>query len=143
MSQFISLQSIHSIFIFYFDNHSQKYLFFENPKVIGIYDNIDSLCSSIQEQINFIGKKLLWCFFDENEYANRDLFNDSSHFLWFQLSHDALLCLPHDQQAKKQMIETCRYYYQDYPEELLFIDEFEEKYDGKEAILWFLNSSFL
>jgi hypothetical protein len=41
------------------------------------------------------------------------------------------------------MIETCRYYYQDYPEELLLIDEFEQKYQSKEALRWFIKHSFL
>ncbi len=83
LSHFINLQQIHSIFMFCFNHNQYKYSFLENPKVIGIYDNIDSLCSSIQEQICFIRKQIpTWCFFEQNEYTTRDLSKQSSNFLW-------------------------------------------------------------
>jgi len=44
---------------------------------------------------------------------------------------------------KKQMIDACRYYYQNNLEQIKLIDEFERDYQSDEAIHWYLNKSFL
>jgi tetratricopeptide (TPR) repeat protein len=144
LSHIIHLHQVEIIFIFCLNNDQYKHLFLENPKVIGIYNNVDLLCSSIQKQINCINKNIpAWCFFDQNDYTTEDLFRRSSDFLWLQLFHDVLLHLPRDGQAKKQMIDACRYYYQDNLEGLKLLDEFEHKYESKEALRWFLVMSCL
>ena len=84
-----------------------------------------------------------WSFFDQDEYANKDLSAQSSDFLWIQLFHDVLLHLPRNQQAKKQMIDTCRHYYRDNIKQLKLIDEFEYEYQSNEAVRWYLKKSFL
>ena len=78
-----------------------------------------------------------WSFFDQDEYANKDLSKQSSDFLWIQLFHDALLHLPRDEEAKKQMIDTCRHYYRNNIKQLKLIDEFENEYQSNEAIRWY------
>ena len=98
ISDFINLQQVHSIFMFCSNIEQHNFVYHGNPKVIGVYDNMDSLCSSIQEQINYIQKRNSpWCFFNQYELRNRDLSKYSSDFIWLHLFHDVLPHLSHDQ----------------------------------------------
>jgi hypothetical protein len=70
---------------------------------------------SIEEHIDWIDQQFHTCrFCDQDEYAHKDLSAQVSDLLWIRLCHDVLLHLPRDQQAKNQMIDTCRYYYREY-----------------------------
>jgi tetratricopeptide (TPR) repeat protein len=132
---------IDSIFIFILNNNRDALLSLENSKVIGIYDNTDLLYSSLQEQIKLIEKHIsTWCFFDQNEYETKNLSKQSSNFLWLHLFHEVILHLPHNEQAKKQMMDACRDYYRD---NLELLNEFEQNYQAKEALHWFVESLFL
>ncbi|CAF2706210.1 unnamed protein product [Rotaria sp. Silwood2] len=130
-SQILSyINNLHQVdFIFVFSSKKSQYehLLFEYSKIIGIYDKFDLLCSSIDEQIDFVDKKFnKWTCFDQDEYLTKDLTE--------QLFHDVILYLPRDEISKKQMIDACRFYYQENFKELSFIDEFEQKYQSNEAI---------
>ncbi|CAF4229470.1 unnamed protein product [Rotaria sp. Silwood2] len=121
------LHQVDFIFVFSSKKSQYKHLLFEYSKIIGIYDKFDLLCSSIDEQIDFVDKKFnKWTCFDQDEYLTKDLTE--------QLFHDVILYLPRDEISKKQMIDACRFYYQENFKELSFIDEFEQKYQSNEAI---------
>jgi tetratricopeptide (TPR) repeat protein len=118
---------IDSIFILSPKNNHHEHLPLEDSKIVGIYDKLDLLFISINEQIDFIEKRLhRWCFFDQVEYATKDLSKQANGFLWLQLFHSVLLHLPCDQPVKRQKIDTCRPYYQ-----------------PNDAIPWFMKHSSL
>ena len=142
LSSVAALSQVHSIFIY--GSTKEHHLPLEDTKIAGIFDELDLLCSAIQEQITLADEQMYtWSFFDQEENATRDLSKQASDFLWLQLLHDVILSLPRDQQAKKQMIGACRVYYHGNCKELALIDEFEQKYQSKEAIQWYLKCSFL
>jgi hypothetical protein len=90
-SQLLSHININYIFIFSLDNIQCEGSIINNSKIIGIYDDLHILCSSIQQQINLIQQQNhIWCFFDQNDCANRDLSKQANHFLWIQLFHHVL-----------------------------------------------------
>ena len=78
---------IECIFIFYWKKDQYEHILFENSSnIIDIYDDFELLYLSIKEQIDFINEEYpQWCFFDQNEYENKDLSKQSNDFLWFQL----------------------------------------------------------
>jgi hypothetical protein len=91
LSHLTNLHQIDNIFIFCLSNEQYKHSLLDNSKIIGIYDNLDLLCSSLQEQIKLVNKQFyLWAFFDQDEYANKDSSKQSSEFLWFQLFPDVI-----------------------------------------------------
>ena len=133
LSHAITMDDIDSIFIFSLDNDHDAFLFLENSKVIGIYNTIDLLCSSVQEQINFLEKQnYIWWGFNQDEYTTTDLSKHTSHFLWLQLFHETILHLPHDERAEKQMIDESQ-----------FLDNFGNNYKTKEALRWYMENTFL
>ena len=91
----------------------------ECSKIIGIYNNLDALCASIREQIDLFDKQLqAFSFFDQHQQSTKDLSEKSAEFLWFQLFRHAILHLPRNQQAKKEMINIYREYYRGNTKEL-------------------------
>ncbi|CAF0823268.1 unnamed protein product [Adineta steineri] len=90
-------------------------------------------CSAIEEQINLIAKQFFqWTFYDQTNFSKRDLSKLSSGFLWVQLFHDVISYFPHDEQAKKDMMNIFR----------LYANE-KSEYQSNDAFQLYLNHSFL
>ncbi|CAF3747438.1 unnamed protein product [Rotaria sp. Silwood1] len=138
------LPQVDSIFIFCMQKDKYQYLINEYPKIIGIYDQLDDLCSSIREQIDLFHKQLqTFSIFDHHQKSTKDLSKESAEFLWFQLFHHLIIRLPRNQQAKQQMIDVCRAYYRGNITELKLIDQFEREYRPEDAIHWYSMQSFV
>jgi len=60
-----------------------EYLLIDKSKIIDIYEEFETMCLSIEERINILNEQFfsLWCFFDQNEYANKDLSKQTNDFL--------------------------------------------------------------
>ena len=56
---------------------------------------------------------------------------------------DVIQKLPHDDQAKSEMLEACRQYYRGNHKILLLIDEFEQTYHSDSCISWYTRETFL
>lgn len=92
------------IYIFYPKKDQYKYLFHENLNIIGIYHDMDLLCSSIQEQIHLINKEnFKWSFFNQEKYLNKDLSKQTNDLLWLHLFHSIITQFTHDEKAKQQI----------------------------------------
>ncbi|CAF4337813.1 unnamed protein product, partial [Rotaria sp. Silwood2] len=138
------LSQIDSIFVFNWEKLGHEHLVVKHSKLIGIHNDLDLLCFSIEEQIDFLERHLqTFSFFDQDEYLTKDLSKQTADLLWFQLYHDILFELIHDEEAKQEMIDACRSYYRDNIKELNTIKKFENKYRSEEALRWYLKKSFL
>ncbi|CAF1406360.1 unnamed protein product [Rotaria magnacalcarata] len=110
-----SFHQVDSVFIFNKEKIPCEDVLTEYSNVIGVYLNLEDL------------------------YLSRE----SANFLWFQLFYQTLTCLPRSPQAKQQMIQACREYYDGNTNEMKFIDDFEENYRSEDAIVWYLKRSFV
>ncbi|CAF4576725.1 unnamed protein product, partial [Rotaria sp. Silwood2] len=127
-----------------FPNESwKKFVHSNNPEVhfdtfyvTNTYPNTQVLIDKPPfKRISFLDKHLqTFSFFDEDEYLTRDISKHTANLLWFQLYHDVLFELTHDEDIKQEMIGACRLYYRDNITELEFIDKFENEYRPKEAV---------
>jgi tetratricopeptide (TPR) repeat protein len=61
----------------------------------------------------------------------------------FQLFKEVIQRLSHDDEAKKEMLATCRQYYRNYHRILKNIDEFEQTYDTSSSIHWYTKNTFV
>ena len=139
-----TLHQIDSIFIFCMKKIKYEHLINEYPKIVGIYVDLNSLCVSIQEQVDLVEQQLeTFSFFDQHQKSTKDLSKQSAEFLWFQLFNYVILRLPRNQQAKKQMLEICRRYYHGNLNQLELIDEFDCNYQPEVAIQWYSKQSFV
>ncbi|CAF5102148.1 unnamed protein product, partial [Rotaria sp. Silwood1] len=68
LSHIVTLPQLDSIFIFNWEKVNNEHLVLDNSKLIGIYDELDLLCLSIEEQVNFLDRHLqTFSFFDQDE----------------------------------------------------------------------------
>ncbi|CAF0853965.1 unnamed protein product [Rotaria sordida] len=131
----VTLSQIDSIFVFNWEKVDNEHLVLEHSKFIGIYDELDLLCLSIQEQVDLLDRDLqIFSFFDQDERLTKDLSKQTADLLWFQLYHDVLFQLTYDEDAKQEMIDTCRSYYRDNIKELEVLKKFENEYRSEEAL---------
>ncbi|CAF1228277.1 unnamed protein product [Adineta ricciae] len=144
LSRVANLDQVDLIFVFCMMKDKWMHLTDEYDKIIGIYVNLDELCSSIRHQIDLFNKQLqTFSAFDHRERSTKDLSQQSAEFLWFQLFHQLIVLLPVNQQAKQQMLEFCRNYYRGNRAELNMIERFENEFCGSNAIQWYSKQSFL
>ncbi|UJR16983.1 hypothetical protein I4U23_003881 [Adineta vaga] len=144
LARIFNLDQIDTIFIFCYRQAQYEHLLGQYSKIIGIYVKLDLLCTAIQEQVDIINKQTQsFIIYDRHQKSTKALSKQSAEFLWFQLFNDVILRLPRNQDAKKQMIDVCRSYYRNQQRDQLLINEFEEKYQSKNAILWYSKESFL
>ncbi|CAF3917741.1 unnamed protein product, partial [Rotaria sp. Silwood1] len=137
-----TLPQIDSIFIFNWEKVNNEHLVFNNSKLIGIYNEFDLLCLSIQEQIDFIDQHLqTFSFFDQDQYLTKNLSKQTIDLLWFQLYHDVLFDLTYDEKVKQEMIDACCFYYRDNINELEMIENFKKEYRSEEVFQWYLKKS--
>ncbi|CAF3835767.1 unnamed protein product [Rotaria sp. Silwood1] len=144
LSQISNYHQIDSIFIFNKEKIRYDYLLYEYLNIIGIYTNFNDLYQSIKQQIDIVNKQIqTFSFFNPHEILINDLSKQSTEFLWFQLFKYIIPYLPYNQQAKRQMIQICKEYYRGNQKEMKLIYEFEQNYESKDAIFWYLKKSFI
>ncbi|CAM4763682.1 unnamed protein product [Rotaria magnacalcarata] len=141
LSDIENLSHIESIFVFDIEKVHHEQTFLKHSKLMGIYDELDTLCLEIQEQVNFIHSQMVrFSFFDHNVGLTQDLSKQTTDLLWFQLEQDVILQIPGN---KQEMIDACRLYYRVNPKVLEMIDHFKNEYRSDEAIQTYLKKSFL
>ena len=58
-------------------------------------------------------------------------------FMWFQLFIEVLLRMHHKSNTRQELVDLCKQHYQDNPEELAIINEFDKTYKAENAIWWY------
>jgi tetratricopeptide (TPR) repeat protein len=140
----MNLDQVDSIFIFSMNKCEKKHSLNEYVEIVDIYENLDSLCLSIEEQIKIVEKKLeTFSIFDQCQNSTTDLTKQSVEFIWFQLLKNVIDHFPRNQHSKKQIVNMCRSYYRSNSKELKRIDEFDQNYRSELAIQWFSKKSFI
>ncbi|CAF0793793.1 unnamed protein product [Adineta steineri] len=126
---------VNFLYIYYSNKDQYKYIFHEDLNIVGIYDKIPLLVSSIQEQIISINKQFYqWTFFNEENYLKRDLSRQANDFLWIHLFHRVITQFPRDKQAKQQLMDYVRLYLK---------ENFEEEYESNDALYCYRKNSSL
>ena len=140
----IKLRQVDSIFIFCMKTERYQHLTKEYSKIIDIYNSETQLCKSIKEQIDLVDKQLqTFSTFDKHQKSTKNLSKQSGEFIWFQLFKYVILRLPRNEQAKQEMIDTCRNYYRGNKTELKTIEKFEREYRSDDVIRWYTKQSFV
>ena len=138
------IRQIDSVFIFCMKEARYQHLLSTYKKIVGIYTDLKSLCISIQEQIDLVEKQFAtFSYFDQRQKSTKNLSKESAEFLWFQLFNNVMLRLPHNQQAKKQMLDLCRHYYRGNFKQQKLIEQFDCSYEPETAIQWYSAESFV
>lgn len=104
------LRQLNSIFIYSIEEEyeTEGNLLNKYSKIIG-YIQLQDLFSSIKKSRGYAIKKIeAFKFYEQHQKSTRQLSNEAGSFLWLRLFKDVNLKLPHDEQAKQEMIEKLR-----------------------------------
>ncbi|CAF1371955.1 unnamed protein product [Adineta steineri] len=141
MSRIENIRQIDGVLIF--SGKINKYNQFKE-KITGIFNNTNEMINAIRKHIKIIQEQLkTFSFYRRHQRYIRNLTNSSPDFLWFHVFKDVLIRLPHDEQAKQEMLNVSRHYYRNNSQELRRINEFERVYESKDAIKWYTKNSFV
>jgi tetratricopeptide (TPR) repeat protein len=142
------LKQIDSIFIFCREPIKYQHLLNQYQKIIGIYTEQQQLTHSIKEQVELLEEQVqTFRFYDQQQQqkSTRHLSEESAGFLWFQLFKDVIIQMPTgNEDAKKQMIQTCKKYYRGNKRQLDSIEEFDKTYQPpRDSIKWYTAGTFV
>ncbi|CAF0744245.1 unnamed protein product [Adineta steineri] len=142
-------KQLHSILIIDSNTDKNKLNITKNncqySKTVEIFKEHDLMMKKLQQVIVDIEHEIvqqteaIFDVLDREDRAFRDLRAELGPFLWRQI----FKTMPHSLDARQQMIDECRSYYQGNPSELAVIDEFEQTYRTSDAIYWYTRSCFL
>ncbi|CAF0824070.1 unnamed protein product [Adineta steineri] len=140
----MNLPQIDSIFIFRTDKTEDKNFTNEYVKIVGVYEDLDSLYLSLEEQVKFVEKQLeTFHIFDQFQKSIGNLPKQSAEFFWFQILKNTIDRFPQNLNSKTQALDICRSYYRGNSKQLKEIDDFENNYQSNSAIQWYANKSFV
>ncbi|CAF4481319.1 unnamed protein product [Rotaria sp. Silwood2] len=137
------LRQLDSVFIY---SSEQQYedLLEKYSKIIGTFNQYIDLIQSIQDNIDLaVQQSESFRFYEQRQKSTRDLSKEAGAFLWLRIFKDVVLNLPHDKQAKDEMIEKLRLYYRNNKKQLKNIEEFDREYQSENSIQWYTGQPFL
>ncbi len=135
------------LFLFIFLKYRNRYtnLLTKYKKIIGIYNDRDSLLESIRKTIDKIEQQtVVTTIFDStNQSSFHDLSKEQATFFWHQLLSLVLQKIPFDGNEMKEMSKTCETYYRNNQTEMQNIENFCFQYQSDQAIEWYTRDTFL
>ncbi|CAF1330090.1 unnamed protein product [Adineta steineri] len=148
MSSLFSLTKIRFIYIFQSEENNEPISFQSSKKIRGIYSNIDSLCDQLWKDykkysdeaeisISIFNK-------DKNQKTLRNLHEDNTRFIWFQLLIDILIKIPHNYDTMDEMLAECeKYQMRTNTLEKKNIEDLRQNYQSSKALEYYTGASFL
>ncbi|CAF1207135.1 unnamed protein product [Rotaria sp. Silwood1] len=138
---------IQTIFIVYSDENTAHHL----PSIIDnlhIFQTQESMFELLEKRIEQVEEQNLsgglFTTFNSKEKSLKDVQKDFAIFVWTHVFKVLLMSMPRGSlQAKYDMLRECRAYYRNDVVQLAQIDEFERKYQSKDAIRWYTKPGFL
>ncbi|CAF1238153.1 unnamed protein product [Rotaria sp. Silwood1] len=138
---------IQTMFVVYSDRNTDNHLSLitDNLHICrtqeSMFELLDKRIKEVKEQ-NLSGG--LFTTFYRKEKSLKDVQEDLATFVWIHAFKVILMSMPRDSlEAKRQMLSECRAYYRNDVVPLAQINEFERKYQSKDAIRWYTKPGFL
>jgi hypothetical protein len=121
----------------------------QSPKVLGIFLELDPLLDALNERVTSLRNSFssvspfAYELNDKRQKSVKDLSQENTTFIWFQLLIRTLFRLPRTDSARSQMIHECERQYDGNQAQLTKIKEFAEKYQPTDAVSWYTLDSFV
>ncbi|CAF0915530.1 unnamed protein product [Rotaria sp. Silwood1] len=143
--QLFGIQCIRGVFIYCQNRDPKKQNSnYQHTKVIGYFLNFNEMIISIEKTIHLLKNKTYkYNLFNQQQKSTRDLSKEEASFVWHQLLVHVLKQMTNDEQAKIDMLNQCKTYYQHSKKQLANIEEFSSMYSPEKAIYWYTKESFV
>ncbi|CAF3012380.1 unnamed protein product [Rotaria sp. Silwood2] len=130
---------VHTVFIFCFNQ--TKYLDLKSRS------KIDIICDSpsiLIERITYCLDSIKRLYAYEHEQQSvRNLSKETAAFIWFHILRNVVRHFEKSPQAKNDMMEHFREYYQGNPAQSKRLVEFAETYESDHTLWWYTQASFI
>ena len=140
------LRQLDSIFLFPSNNdQNEDEEFIEKySKIIGVFPDFNDLLASIEEnRLLVIQQTESLKFYEQRQKSTRELSKEAGAFFWLRLFKEVVLQLPHDDQAKQEMIDKLKEQYRNNNKQLKSIEKFNQEYKSADVIRWYTKEPFL
>lgn len=141
-----NLRQLDSIFLFSSSDSEEQDedLIEKYSKIIDIFSHYDQLFESINENIELATQQNeSFQFYEQRQKSTRELSKEAPLFFWLRLFKDVILQLPHNDQAKQEMIDKLKEHYRNNNKQLKWIDKFSREYQSNDAIRWYTGEPFI
>ncbi|CAF1318473.1 unnamed protein product [Rotaria sordida] len=138
---------IQTMFVIHSDRDTDNHLSSINDN-LHVFRAQESMFELLEKRLEEVEKQNLsgglFTTFYRKEKSLKDVREDLATFVWTHVFKVVLMSMPHDSlEAKREMLGECRAYYRNDVVQLAQIDEFERKYQSKDAIRWYTKPGFL
>ncbi|CAF3974680.1 unnamed protein product, partial [Rotaria sp. Silwood1] len=116
---------------------------------VGIFTDRNSILVKLQQVIIDVEHQVaqnvgnIFSTFNRQERTLRDVRHELAVFMWRQVFKIMVKTMPHTLDARQELIDQCRLYYNGNQSQLTKIDEFERDYNPTDAVRWYTKSCFL
>ncbi|UJR24333.1 hypothetical protein I4U23_027300 [Adineta vaga] len=116
----------------------------EGAELIWLDEDVDnSLDYSYIQSILLERQLLSFCLLDQKQTLGRNLSTESASFLWYQMLIYVLKQMPHDEQAKDDMMKVCYEYCRTNNVGLHNVERFRNDYSSDKVIDWYTRKCFV
>ncbi|CAF3996730.1 unnamed protein product [Rotaria sp. Silwood1] len=139
------IPQLEAIYIFFQDIPYHEQWITHWPKVIGIFNQVSSICESLKIAVRRRDEDKLsvsMVSIDDTD-PNKSLHQLDQSFMYTQLLKEIILDLNYDEKSIKDLTQYFREEYADNEYQLKFINEFEQDYFKETPIRWYTRETFL
>ncbi|CAF2126843.1 unnamed protein product [Rotaria magnacalcarata] len=139
------MSQINTIYIFCGNKTRHKEWIKQWPKVKGVFTKTARLGETLQQAVQQCDQNATPISIVKNSDVNRksNLNELDSSFMYTQIMKEILLTLPFNQHHINEFLAYCREIFANNPEELAYIERFEEGYRKEFSIPWYTCHCFL
>ncbi|CAF3245220.1 unnamed protein product [Rotaria sp. Silwood2] len=151
LNQTQNCEQIQAILLIMTDYEKNKNIIIEQDyeKLVGIFTDQSSILVKLQQVIVDVEHQVaqdvgnVFSTFNRQERTLRDVRHELAVFMWRQVFKIMVKTMPHTLEARQELIDQCRLYYNGNKSQLAKIDEFERDYNATDAVRWYTKSCFL
>ncbi|CAF1213537.1 unnamed protein product [Rotaria sordida] len=151
LDQTQNCEQVRAILLIMTDDDKNKNIITERDykKVVGIIADQNSIFVKLQQIIVDVEHQVaqnvgdVFSTFNRQERTLRDVRHELAVFMWRQVFKIMVKTMPHTLEARQELIDQCRLYYNGNQSQLAQIDEFERNYNAINAVRWYTKSCFL
>ncbi|CAF2209051.1 unnamed protein product [Rotaria magnacalcarata] len=139
-----SLQTITTAFIFSNNPTNQELVVNDYGIVTQVFNDQQVLLHAIRDTLRHVVKEpLAFSLCEPDGKSTRNLSKEAASFLWHKFLIIVLRQMPHDEQAKNDMLSKCLDYNRRNNTQLNNINRFQQTYHATDAIKWYTTETFL
>jgi hypothetical protein len=139
------MSQVDSVFIFCRNKERHEQWIKDWSKIKGVFTKISMICEALEQAAHQCEQNFIPISFMETsgDMANKNLNELDCSFMYTQILKEILLTIKFQEDHIMEFIKHCRDAFVNNSEQLINVNELEQKYHHKLPILWYTRETFL